>query len=548
MRRRSTAICLALAALVPAAAPAAAPAKKAKAGKPTITRVTPMRIRVGAVLTIRGKNFKAKRTKNTVIFRASNGRTAFAKPKRASRKKLVVVVPAALSRVLAGKPGRIKIRVLAGKFSAFTPRRLSPVVVPPGFKSGIGGGAASACAKDSFDDGDLMAGSTELAIGTDPCVKDTDGDGIEDGFEYQSAIDLNDDEYQDPNKSLPYPGKRPYPNPLDPSDAGQDNDGDTLSQRVEQDLWRYTVANGAPRRLNPAGNQVTGLTYSDGEQYSVAEHRDGYGDRRWPTLDATTYDKQKSFLTWASSAGYLKVYLADGKPWHKHDAPDHRCYYLLDVNRTYGKARSAPDAPGLCSSVTFDVSPGSPERDENELFYFDLDGDRVLSDEERDEDADGLTNYDENTGRLTPEYWISCYSGEARERPYYVKYAGTKLTDPDSDNDKVRDGADDQDHDDVPNIMELSRGDAYKPGTPSGNPIEDGGDDRERERDCKLAEVVENSLPEDPPFYWHEDAYGRVQPFNPCVPASFARTCNNAPAFGSEWAPFDQSPDWLVLN
>ena len=37
---------------------------------------------------------------------------------------------------------------------------------------------------------------------------------MEDGYEYQSAKDLNDDEHQQPNKDLPYPGKRPYPNAL----------------------------------------------------------------------------------------------------------------------------------------------------------------------------------------------------------------------------------------------------------------------------------------------------------------------------------------------
>ena len=53
--------------------------------------------------------------------------------------------------------------------------------------------------------------------GSNPCNLDTDGDGVDDGFEYQSAKDLNDDEYQNPNQFLPYPGKRPYPNPLSPT-------------------------------------------------------------------------------------------------------------------------------------------------------------------------------------------------------------------------------------------------------------------------------------------------------------------------------------------
>ena len=82
------------------------------------------------------------------------------------------------------------------------------------------------------------------------------------------------------------------------------------------------------------------------------------------------------------------------------------------------------------------------------------DNDPYVSDDERDEDADGLTNYDETNGRMSPEYWEGCYSIEA---PYPITYPGTSPVDGDSDGDGILDGADDQDFDDVPNIMELSR-------------------------------------------------------------------------------------------
>jgi hypothetical protein len=115
-------------------------AQASKAGKgatadAAITRVTPMRVGVGALLTIGGRNFKSTRSKNTVIFRGPDGRTAFAKPRRASERKLVVAVPAAVARLVATeagapKPTRFKLRVLAGKLTKYTSRRLSPVVVP----------------------------------------------------------------------------------------------------------------------------------------------------------------------------------------------------------------------------------------------------------------------------------------------------------------------------------------------------------------------------------------------------------------------------------
>ena len=43
------------------------------------------------------------------------------------------------------------------------------------------------------------------------------------------------------------------------------------------------------------------------------------------------------------------------------------------------------------------------------------------------------------------------------EKPYPVAYAGTSPIDADTDGDGVRDGADDQDHDGIPNFRELSR-------------------------------------------------------------------------------------------
>src|ERR687892_1450972 len=150
--RRLISICLLVLSAVAlvAAAPAGAAKRKGKAVTPKITRVTPMRISVGNVLTIRGRNFKASRRANTVIFRASSGRTAFAKPRRASRKKLVVVVPEAVARLLTVRndrqaPTRLKLRVLAGRFSKYTMRRLSPVVTGVGAGDDGGGGGPAAC-------------------------------------------------------------------------------------------------------------------------------------------------------------------------------------------------------------------------------------------------------------------------------------------------------------------------------------------------------------------------------------------------------------------
>jgi hypothetical protein len=373
--------------LPPAGAGAAPASSSAKASTPIISRVMPMRIRVGALLTIRGRHFKASRSKNTVIFRSPDGRSAFAKPRRASRTKLVVRVPAAVARLVAKssgspRPTRFKLRVLAGKFSRFTSRRLSPVIVPAGSADGpdggSGGGTGGGC-PGADSDGDLLPNALEASLKLDPCLADTDGDSVEDGYEYQSAIDLNRYPSAAP---LPYPGKRPYPNPLDPSDGtpgGTDYDDDGLTLREEFLLWLGYSADGVQRGSHPQGS-LAPLVYSDGLQRSQP----------------------------VAAPGGLLGWVLD-----------------IDVNG-------------------------------------------VLSDDERDADADGLGNWDEVRGRMTETWWPAKHDGQ--NEPKESKYpeldfldnedtapAYNAHSDPDVDGDGVVDGQDDYDHDGLSNQFELNR-------------------------------------------------------------------------------------------
>ena len=102
---------------------------------------------------------------------------------------------------------------------------------------------------DLDDDNDLLPDATEAAIKTDPCTADTDSDGVTDGYEFQSSVDLNDDEYQQPQTILPAPVKKPYPNALY-ADAGVDYDGDSLTLGQEFSLWK-TYRNPARRPQRP---------------------------------------------------------------------------------------------------------------------------------------------------------------------------------------------------------------------------------------------------------------------------------------------------------
>ena len=283
MRRTVTALALLSALFV---VPPAAPAQAAttSAAKATIKLVSPMRVKVGRTVTISGRNFSSRRRRNTVIFRSPGKRVAFAKPRRAGRRKLIVRVPASVERLLTnrdskgvGSPTRFRLRVVVGRrYGTLSRRRNSPVI-----QSSLRGGSPAACGTGSDFDRDLLPNSLEAAIKTDPCNKDTDGDGVEDGFEQESARDLN-------QKALPYPGKRPFPNALDASDAGHDYDGDGLANRDEFGAWAHPSASPAPSALQfytgdlgaPAfggsysdvprfGNHALPLNYSDGDQSTV---------------------------------------------------------------------------------------------------------------------------------------------------------------------------------------------------------------------------------------------------------------------------------------
>ena len=145
-----------------------------------------------------------------------------------------------------------------------------------------------------------------------PCNSDSDGDGVQDGYEFKSAQDLNDDEYQQPNTYLPYPGKRPYPNPLF-ADAGVDYDGDTLTLGEE-----YRCG----RRRHPHADP---LYYSDGEQYSISRRIASGPDagRREPTWPPPTYNKRTEFINWASAHGYRQVELPGRHALVRHRRAQH---------------------------------------------------------------------------------------------------------------------------------------------------------------------------------------------------------------------------------
>jgi hypothetical protein len=261
---------------------------------------------------------------------------------------------------------------------------------------GGGGGGTVACDSSADHDGDLLANSVELAIGTDPCLADTDVDQISDGWEYWSAKDLN-------VKAVPYPGKRPFPNALDPSDGGKDAtasaydfDGDGLSTLEEYRAWRFTGGGFDESRLGVG--LESSLGYSDGTKFSRASEVPGAP--AWRSAGLGLANPTQPFPATYDLHGDPGVYQDD-----ERDADGDGLANFVESARGPGKASWWPgywkteiraieawDKREYCGQ-----RPGAytqrPFAD-LDLADSDVDGDTLL-DGEDDQDADDFTNITE---------------------------------------------------------------------------------------------------------------------------------------------------------
>lgn len=288
-----------LAALAAAIAPGVASASVAA---PRITSLRPARLAIGQRLVINGRGFLAGRGKNLVIFQRSGVRAVFVKADSASTTRVVVTLPAykllpfLRSRQGQAQPTSFTVRVLARLLSPASRTKVSVTPATPGGNGpAIPPPSVPACSpdftpgstKDSDHDG--LPDVLEHKLHTDPCNADTDGDGVPDGYEYYAALDLN-------SAAQPYPGKRAYPNPLDPTDASTDHDGDGLTMAEEYAAWARYGDGQFPLTSYSDGNQNTGgfMAVPPGKEYLDLNHNgvlsdderdvDGDGIGNWDEL------------------------------------------------------------------------------------------------------------------------------------------------------------------------------------------------------------------------------------------------------------------------
>lgn len=230
---------------------AAAAAKKL----PTITNVDPLKgAAINSLLTIQGKNFVKGKNKMVFVFQRIGSKRRFsARGTASSTKKATVRVPNVAGDMIPESSGGVsaptdnvfRIRAIS-KFGAarkVTGPSISPQIAwAKELNDETTRGPNGDCDKDAVlnkndpdDDNDLLPDSTELAIATDVCETDTDLDGMSDYWEYRVAFEYNGSQ----NLVLPYPGLRPYPNPL-LQDQNTDHDGDRMTAIMEYQAWQYT--------------------------------------------------------------------------------------------------------------------------------------------------------------------------------------------------------------------------------------------------------------------------------------------------------------------
>lgn len=316
---------LSLLAVLPAAG---ASAKTTAKKRPTVKSVAPLKVAIGDQLTIKGKNFILGKKRNTVFFKAGSHPAVSVKTIASTHTTIKVVIPKTIQKYMTvangvAQPTRFRLRLLARRLGKkYTTVSWSPMISPlpadtsaaignPGGSPGVGLGTGTTLAPDcdgdgvpnstdSDDDNDLLSDTEEAGLGTDPCNADTDGDGMQDGWEYQSALDLNNTYYP----PLPYPGKRPYPNPLDGSDGGTDYDGDGLSAAQESLMWKTF------------GPHSLVLNYSAGLKKSVPgpvndDFRDVDGDGlgNWDEFNGRMQPDWWKEVGYPSEAPYTETYL-----------------------------------------------------------------------------------------------------------------------------------------------------------------------------------------------------------------------------------------------
>ena len=337
-------------------------------------------------------------------------------------------------------------------------------------------------------------------------------------------MDLNDDEYQEPNQFLPYPGKRPYPNPLFENDANVDYDGDGLPLLAEYRLWRSLREHDdaeQPRRTRPTS--CYRCSYPTASSTAAVRSR-----RRRPTPYAAPGLRQ------VGRRGHLatrvpRPWATDRGPYDPVDAPPASPGTTRPTRRPSASRTSTAWTASRTARLPPDRLGHHGRRPAAGARLPALRGHvlttstatAAISDDERDEDVDGLTNIDE----APRPHDVGVLEGLLRQRqgaPYPIEYAGPR---PHAGRHRRRrhprrrrrpgPRRHPEHHGAQPQHGLRLRG----LGRPR-RPVR-----RSRHDPADRPDGAGRGTDPDPLESVHPADYGRVNPFNPCLPYTWSRTC-----------------------
>lgn len=221
------------------------------ASPPLIKSFSPGSVAVGETLTVKGRNFTRGKNKMLLLLQRRGGKRVVARGSASSSTKLAVLIPNSVLLEMLDPadtdpntpsyiPQIFRMRLIGkrGMSRRWTKFEKSPTVLPaiggakPGSDDCDNDGVNDAV--DTDDDNDLLPDTREAQVGTDLCRPDTDGDTVSDYYEVRVSDEFNG------TPVLPFPGRKPYPNPLFNGDANTDHDGDGLTMFGEYNGWQYT--------------------------------------------------------------------------------------------------------------------------------------------------------------------------------------------------------------------------------------------------------------------------------------------------------------------
>jgi hypothetical protein len=102
--------------------------------KPRITSLSPKFVPIGGRLIIKGKYFASGASHNRVVFsRATDGKAVRARPRKATRTRIEVLVPRTIKKYLPhGGAARFRVAIMTKVLGPKTARSRSPMILAAG--------------------------------------------------------------------------------------------------------------------------------------------------------------------------------------------------------------------------------------------------------------------------------------------------------------------------------------------------------------------------------------------------------------------------------